>query len=43
MFGTTCDSSTTTCPTSGTANVEGANSDILGKRYKYRNYYINNY
>ena len=24
MFGTTCDSSTTTCPTSGTANVEGA-------------------
>ena len=24
MFGTTCDSSTTTCPTSGTATVEGA-------------------
>ena len=24
MFGTTCDSSTTTCPTSGTAEVEGA-------------------
>ena len=24
MFGTTCDSSTTTCPTSGTANIEGA-------------------
>ena len=24
MFGTTCDSSTTTCPTSGTAKVEGA-------------------
>ena len=24
MFGTTCDSSTTTCPTSGTANVDGA-------------------
>ena len=24
MFGTSCDSSTTTCPTSGTANIEGA-------------------
>ena len=24
MFGTSCDSSTTTCPTSGTANVEGS-------------------
>tara|TARA_B100001778_G_scaffold134247_1_gene110566 strand:- start:683 stop:1153 length:471 start_codon:yes stop_codon:yes gene_type:complete len=24
MFGTTCDSETTTCPTSGTANVEGS-------------------
>tara|TARA_E500000318_G_scaffold103804_1_gene109221 strand:- start:158 stop:640 length:483 start_codon:yes stop_codon:yes gene_type:complete len=24
MFGTSCDSSTTTCPTSGTAEVEGA-------------------
>ena len=24
MFGTTCDSSTTTCPTSGTATVEGS-------------------
>ena len=24
MFGTTCDSSTTTCPTSGTSNIEGA-------------------
>ena len=24
MFGTSCDSSTTTCPTSGTATVEGA-------------------
>ena len=24
MFGTTCDTSTTTCPTSGTATVEGA-------------------
>ena len=24
MFGTTCDSSTTTCPTSGTAEVEGS-------------------
>ena len=24
MFGTTCDSSTTTCPTSGTATLEGA-------------------
>ena len=24
MFGTSCDSSTQTCPTSGTANIEGA-------------------
>jgi len=24
MFGTSCDSSTTTCPTSGTSNIEGA-------------------
>ena len=24
MFGTSCDSSTTTCPTSGTATIEGA-------------------
>ena len=24
MFGTSCDSSTTTCPTSGTANIAGA-------------------
>jgi len=24
MFGTSCDSSTTTCPTSGTSTVEGA-------------------
>jgi len=24
MFGTSCDSSTTTCPTSGTADIEGA-------------------
>ena len=24
MFGTTCDSNTTTCPTSGTATVEGS-------------------
>ena len=24
MFGTSCDSATTTCPTSGTAEVEGA-------------------
>ena len=24
MFGTSCDSSTTTCPTRGTANVEGS-------------------
>ena len=24
MFGTSCDASTTTCPTSGTATIEGA-------------------
>ena len=24
MFGTSCDSSTTTCPTSGTSTIEGA-------------------